>query len=349
MKKKKKKKKKISSNISNYSVSDCQSSNSIDSNIENSKRSLSSKNLYFIKEVNSDEEKGSQILKRKRRKSTKDNITERENISAKKPTEGSKDYSDSDSNNFDSSSSRFKSDYDVKTLKTNEENKYFDFSTFSSHCNTIVYPKEEINNEELPFENNNINIIFDKQYNNNFFNGIVPKDSFIDFHGPPQLKNVQDSNSLRKSKKKNIISILSNLSTSRFNFQINSSHLKKKIKLKIIQNDSFNIIIQDKISKLINQNEVKSNNKLFSSGKLTLIGNNITSSSLALNNPKEFYINYFNKVVSNVDSNDKNFVSSRLKEIEKIIHNGQKDKRVTTSPFELNDKNNIIEKNENKN
>ena len=414
-----KKKKKISSNISNYSVSDCQSSNSIDSNIENSKRSLSSKNLYFIKEVNSDEEKGSQILKRKRRKSTKDNITERENISAKKPTEGSKDYSDSDSNNFDSSSSRFKSDYDVKTLKTNEENKYFDFSTFSSHCNTIVYPKEEINNEELPFENNNINIIFDKQYNNNFFNGIVPKDSFIDFHGPPQLKNVQDSNSLRKSKKKNIISILSNLSTSRFNFQINSSNLKKKIKLKIIQNDSFSIIIQDKISKLINQNfiqsnttniskeekdkkdnknnpvsnslitssnslpnikgkktnekrfsktilksrqsvffsdkklinqnEVKSNNKLFSSGKLTLIGNNITSSSLALNNPKEFYINYFNKVVSNVDSNDKNFVSSRLKEIEKIIHNGQKDKRVTTSPFELNDKNNIIEKNENKN
>ena len=88
--------------------------------------------------------------------------------------------------------------------------------------------------------------------------------------------------------------------------------------------------------------------KLFSSGKLTLIGKNITSSSLALNNPKMFYINYFNKVVSNTDySNDKkNSVSSRLKEIGKIIYKGQMSKR-QTNILDLNDIK-IIDKNEEK-
>ena len=59
----------------------------------------------------------------------------------------------------------------------------------------------------------------------------------------------------------------------------------------------------------------KKNKPLFSEGTLNLIGKNIESSSLALNNPQLFYRNYFNKVVSDDNHEKKKNFSSKLKEM----------------------------------
>ena len=437
-KNKKKKKIKRANKILLFSKSSDSDTQTITSNDLDSKtkRSISSsnnskrnnQNLHHIEEENSDEEKDS-LLKRLKKKNFFEN-TERENISAKKPTEGSKDYSDSSSLYFNSSSSEYKNYTESKTHKTNEENNFFDCSNFSvNDNNTIVYPyvKEEINNEQFPFENNNLIL---NNNNDICLNGIVPKDPFFNIYGKP--RKINNNFEVKQLKKKSNFSILS---ISNFNIQINSNsnkiynsqiiiyqNLNKKIELKIIKNESFTIIDSPKVnksfstqnvkkfnilsskltkeskdkkeintiynsnpntlmainqkisekqlkkstekrlSKLIlqptvpyfsnkngeNQNEVNKNMNLFSSGKLTLIGKNITNSSLALNNPKMFYINYFNKVVSNRDySNDnKNSVSSRLKEIGKIIYKGQMSKR-QTNILDFNDLK-IIEKNQEK-
>ena len=69
-------------------------------------------------------------------------------------------------------------------------------------------------------------------------------------------------------------------------------------------------------------NDEKLNMPLFSESTLDLIGENIKSTSLALNNPKMFYTNYFNKVVE-ADTNERKTFSFKLKEIEKMIHNGK--------------------------
>ena len=423
---------KISSFNSKSSDSDTQSISNLDIDSK-TKRSISSsknsnmnnKNLYHIEEENSDEEKDS-LLKRLKRKNTFQN-TERGNISAKKPTEGSKEYSDSSSLYFNSSSSEYKNNTESNTHKANDENNFFDLSTFSSNGNNNnVYPynKEEINDEQFPFENINFNLGFN---NDIFLNGIVPKVPFYNIYGKPRMRlnNNFENKYLKKKSKFSILTI------SNFNFKIDSNtnkiynsqiiiyqNLNKKIELKIVKNESFKILVRQKVNKsfstkivskfnmissklnkenndkkeiynknnsnpnsLINKKisdiQIKRNNekrlsklilkpkqpyfsdkkgeiendkdmKLFSSGKLTLIGKNITSSSLALNNPKMFYINYFNKVVSNTDySNDKkNSVSSRLKEIGKIIYKGQMSKR-QTNILDLNDIK-IIDKNEEK-
>ena len=435
-KKKIKRANKVYYNSRSSSESDTQTITSNDKDSK-TKRSISSskninsndKKLYHIEEENSDEEKDS-LLKRLNKKNIFEN-TERENISARKPTEGSKDYSDTNSLYFSSSSSEYKNYTESKTHKTNDGNNNFDFCNFSSNDNnTIVYPysKEEINNEQFPFENNNIVL---NNNNDLSLNGIVPKDPFFKIYGKPRLK-LKNNFEIKQLKKKTNLSILS---ISSFNIQIESNsnriynsqiiiyqNLNKKIELKIIKNESFNILVrhtvnksfstkdvqkfnilsskltkeskdkketniqnnsnpnslislnkkltekqlkrnpEKRLSKLIlqrkepyfsnkngeNENEINKNMKLFSSGKLTLIGKNITSSSLALNNPKMFYINYFNKVVSNTDySNEpKNSVSSRLKEIGKIIYKGQMSKR-QTNLSDLNDLK-IIGKNEEK-
>ena len=75
---------------------------------------------------------------------------------------------------------------------------------------------------------------------------------------------------------------------------------------------------------------------MFSESTLNLIGKNIESSSLALNNPKMFYTNYFNNIVQN-DSND---FSSKLKNIEKIIQNGQKKNASSIDLYDINKNNN---------
>ena len=84
----------------------------------------------------------------------------------------------------------------------------------------------------------------------------------------------------------------------------------------------------------------KKNKPLFSEGTLNLIGKNIESSSLALNNPQLFYRNYFNKVVSDDNHEKKKNFSSKLKEIEKIIHS-QKSRRDTKDTFDINISNNL--------
>jgi hypothetical protein len=63
-------------------------------------------------------------------------------------------------------------------------------------------------------------------------------------------------------------------------------------------------------------------NKLIETSKetLSLIGKNIESNSLALNNPKMFYQNYFSNVVQK--TSQRKSVVIRLKDLEKIIkHN----------------------------
>ena len=79
---------------------------------------------------------------------------------------------------------------------------------------------------------------------------------------------------------------------------------------------------------------------LFSERTLDIIGKNIERSSLALNNPQLFYRNYFTKVVDDNNEKKKN-VSTKLKEIEKIIQKGQKSKRRTKSVNEINLINNL--------
>ena len=301
-----------------------------------------------------------------------------------------------------------------KNLKENYN--YFDFSNFSNENNTLVYPfsKDDINNEEYPFENNNINTILE---NNNSiikgFNGIVPKQYLYDNYLNHKSKL---TNSIIKQKYSNHNFFFINLSTSKFDFQIKSNKKtnieiniipvkKEQIEFKIIQNESFTINYLNKETKVRNKfsnskdieskkidynkldinyfktnnierksmtnkslklklnsekktgnlilnprtklfdsqkkldvtNNEKKNMPLFSERTLDLIGKNIERSSLALNNPKIFYRNYFNQVV-HADNERNKKVTSKLKEIEKIIQNGQKSKRQNN--VDINNSNN---------
>ena len=373
-------------------------------------------NNETIKEANSDDEKDSVIIK-KNKKRDNSNSTEKKNVLTKKPTKGSKDYSDSDSEFISSSSSlEFKSKTESKTKRGKENYNYFDFSNFSNENNTLVYPfsKDDINNEEYPFENNNINTILE---NNNSiikgFNGIVPKQYLYDNYLNHKSKL---TNSIIKQKYSNHNFFFINLSTSKFDFQIKSNKKtnieiniipvkKEQIEFKIIQNESFTINYLNKETKVRNKfsnskdieskkidynkldinyfktnnierksmtnkslklklnsekktgnlilnprtrlfdsqkkldvtNNEKKNMPLFSEGTLDLIGKNIERSSLALNNPKIFYRNYFNQVV-HADNERNKTVTSKLKEIEKIIQNGQKSKRQNN--VDINNSNN---------
>ena len=208
-------------------------------------------NNETIKEANSDDEKDSVHLKKIKNRNS--NSTEKKNVLTKIPTKGSKEYSDSDSE-FNSSSSSFelKSNTGSKTKRGKENHNYFDFSSFSNDNNTLLYPfsKDEINNEEYPFENNNINTILE---NNNFiikgFNGIVPKQYLYDNYLNQKSKL---TNSIIKQRYSNHNFFFINLSTSKFDFQIKSnktknyeikiiSSKKEQIELKIVKNESFSI------------------------------------------------------------------------------------------------------------
>jgi len=440
----------IKSNSSSDSIINENENNKINNNISNIKILNKEKNENkeiilnilnnneIIKEENSDEEKESIIQKKTKIKNSIE--TERKNISTKKPTNGSNEYSDSDSNFFNSSS-----DYQCKskteTEKEKLENNYFNLSTFSSNNNSLIYPflKEEINNEEYPFENNDISNFLKNNSFNRKFKGIVPKDFIIEKYLRSKflIKSKDDSqkekiniNDNYSSNNNNIIInnnnsyikekefIFTNLSTTSFNFQIESLEKnneeillipspKEKIELFIIKNESFTInqqLLKKKITSIsetnlpmfkktftasklkeeINNNNNNNNNNkedvtrtktdkltfqrkniinktvkvkndrrmskiilnpktyhffdngrkqfygndeklnmpLFSESTLDLIGENIKSTSLALNNPKMFYTNYFNKVVE-ADTNERKTFSFKLKEIEKMIHNGK--------------------------
>ena len=400
-------------------------------------------NNETIKEENSDDEKDSVIQKKIKMKNSIE--TERKNIPTKKPTNGSNEYSDSDSNFFNSSSDFYKCKSKTETEKENLDNNYFDLSTFSSNNNSLLYPflKEEINNEEYPFENNDISNFLRNNCFNKKFNGIVPKDFIIEKYLRSKLLikskddsqkeklNINDnysSNNINNSHLKEKEFIFSNLSTSSFNFQIKSlgkenveilliPSPKEKVELFIIKNESFTLnpklkkiitsisesnlpifkktftssklkneinnnnnnkddVIRAKTDKLNFQrknivhktvkvksdrrmskiilnprtshfvdsgrkqlygNDEKKNVPLFSEDTLDLIGQNIKSTSLALNNPKMFYTNYFNKFVE-ADTNEKKTFSFKLKEIEKIIQNGKNSKRHFSS-FDMEENN----------
>ena len=371
-----------------------------------------------IKEANTDDEKDSVIMKKNKNRNSVS--TEKKNVLTKIPTKGSKQYSDSDSEfNSSSSSLELKSNTGSKTKRGKETYNYFDFSSFSNNNNTLVYPfsKDEINNEEYPFENNNINTILE---NNNSiikgFNGIVPKQYLYDNYLNQKSKL---TNSIIKQKFSNHNFFFYNLSTSKFDFQIKSkikenfeikitSPKKEQIQLKIIKTASFaihyfnkglalkshrnrgsyfkeieykktdnnkldinysksnafepqrksmtnkslrlklnsdkktnNNILNPKTKLFDSQKKTdneKKNMPLFSEGTLDLIGKNIESSSLALNNPNMFYRNYFNQVV-HADNERNKTVTTKLKEIEKIIQNGQKSRRQNTI-LEVNENNN---------
>ena len=401
-------------------------------NINNKSSFTDILNNEIINEVNSDDEKDSVFQKKSKKKFGKD--TERKNTPSKKPNNESNEISFSQS---DESSSSFenKSKTLSKTLKGKDENNYFiNLSTFSdNNYNTLFYPysKDEINNEELPFENYSLNYLLGINSFDKNFNGIVPK----------EYLNENNNNKFSSIKPKIIFreNGFFNLLTSKFYFQINSIKEKKNTGLsiishskeyKIINIESFTLdnnknknnnnnndkvkltAVSEKTNKItpllkvekekneskenvnrtksninfqrkstINRtvkeknydkrkskkmNNIKINNKfmesekkidsknekknkpLFSEGTLNLIGKNIESSSLALNNPQLFYRNYFNKVVSDDNHEKKKNFSSKLKEIEKIIHS-QKSRRDTKDTFDINISNNLNNNDKTKN
>ena len=247
-------------------------------NIENKKKEnacseniLDILNNETIKEVNSDDEKDSIFHKKNKKKTTTE--TENKKILGKKPLNSSSNYySDSDSKIFDSSSSSFdnKSKTESKTKKGINENKFFDLSSFSNYNNTLLYPfsKDEINNEEYPFENNDFKDFLDKNSFSNF-QGIVPKEFISNIFSNQKIKpmiinnkfidnnqsknylslNYQNNNYLNNNyhNNTNIKQIIfTNLTTSSFNFKIES--IKNNILLPpkknifiIIKNESFSI------------------------------------------------------------------------------------------------------------
>ena len=366
-------------------------------------------NNETIKEVNSDDEKDSLFLKKTKKNLSKE--TERKNISTRRPNNESHDYSIFESEES-SSSFENKSKTGSKTLKGNEENNYFNrLSSFSdNNYNTLLYPysKDEINNEEFPFENNNLNYLLGSYSFDKNFSGVVPKEYLNDnYYNFNKLSSINPHIYFRKTSFINLI-------TSNFNFQINGNQMKKNLEIsiipkikeyEIIKNESFTLgnnnnnnyhkndkikltaiseknkiipllkvekeknenieitfkrkptifkTVKEKnnhkrISKLFyskNDNDKKTDKNekktmhLFSERTLDIIGKNIERSSLALNNPQLFYRNYFTKVVDDNNEKKKN-VSTKLKEIEKIIQKGQKSKRRTKSVNEINLINNL--------
>ena len=123
------------------------------------------------------------------------------------------------------------------------------------------------------------------------------------------------------------------------------SMTNKSLKLKLNSDKKSNNVILNPRTKMFDSqkkldiyyNNEKKNMPLFSEGTLDLIGKNIESSSLALNNPNIFYRNYFNQVV-HADNERNKTVTTKLKEIEKIIQNGQKSKRQNN--VDINNSNN---------
>ena len=366
-------------------------------------------NNETIKEVNSDDEKDSLFLKKTKKNLSKE--TERKNISTRRPNNESNEYSIFESEES-SSSFENKSKTGSKTLKGNEENNYFNrLSSFSdNNYNTLLYPysKDEINNEEFPFENINLNYLLGSYSFDKNFSGVVPKEYLNDnYYNFNKLSSINPHIYFRKNSFINLI-------TSNFNFQINGNQMKKNLEIsiipkikeyEIIKNESFTLgnnnnnnyhnndklkltaiseknkiipllkvekeknenieitfkrkptifkTVKEKnnhkrISKLFyskNDNDKKTDKNekktmhLFSERTLDIIGKNIERSSLALNNPQLFYRNYFTKVVDDNNEKKKN-VSTKLKEIEKIIQKGQKSKRRTKSVNEINLINNL--------
>ena len=119
--------------------------------------------------------------------------------------------------------------------------------------------------------------------------------------------------------------------------KVNSSLKEpKRLSKLIMEADTTN---NDKITSILySSNNSNNNNNSKNNSTLNLIEKNIESNSLALNNPKMFYQNYFNNVVNKEKKIiPRKSVVIRLRDIEKIIKtnqpNNKKNKINKTSSF----------------
>ncbi len=244
---------------------------------------------------------------------------------------------------------KLKNNFEIKQLKKKTNLSILSISSFNiqieSNSNRIynsqiiIYQNLNKKIELKIIKNESFNILVRHTVNKSFSTKDIQKFNILSSKLTKESKDKKETNIQNNSNPNSLISL---------NKKLTEKQLKRNPEKRLSK-----LILQRKGPYFSNkngenENEINKNMKLFSSGKLTLIGKNITSSSLALNNPKMFYINYFNKVVSNTDySNEpKNSVSSRLKEIGKIIYKGQMSKR-QTNLSDLNDLK-IIGKNEEK-
>ena len=118
--------------------------------------------------------------------------------------------------------------------------------------------------------------------------------------------------------------------------KVNSSLKEpKRLSKLIMEADTTN---NDKITSILYSSNNSNNNNSKNNSTLNLIEKNIESNSLALNNPKMFYQNYFNNVVNKEKKIiPRKSVVIRLRDIEKIIKtnqpNNKKNKINKTSSF----------------
>ena len=97
-------------------------------------------------------------------------------------------------------------------------------------------------------------------------------------------------------------------------------HSKKGFSSKFFnfRNNKVNIKPTNTLKNINNDNENK--NESFTTKKtLQLISKNIQTNSIILNNPQEFYSEFFTSVIGKNDFNNKNNVSNRLQNISKMI------------------------------
>ena len=87
--------------------------------------------------------------------------------------------------------------------------------------------------------------------------------------------------------------------------------------LKFKQNKHHSLQLPIPNSQFFDNNNNQNKNR--TSKKLNLISNNIRTNSIILNNPTEFYFEFFNSVMGKEDYKNKNNVSNRLQNISKMI------------------------------
>jgi hypothetical protein len=175
----------------------------------------------------------------------------------------------------------------------------------------------------------------------------------------PQNKFIKHEKSLSNVNNKNrrLSMLMFSGSTPSVKPHLNSSEKIGKIKDDFTLNNNVNVVRKNerrnsKRNGLINGNILKK--KINTSKTLNLIGKNIQNSSMALNNPKMFYQNYFSKVVIKADQNEeKNNLSYRLKKIGELIQTKNESKKNNHNEIkeEINESeiNSNISKNNNNN
>ena len=138
-----------------------------------------------------------------------------------------------------------------------------------------------------------------------------------------QIQNEKDENE-KLIFEKNLLNLNLNnqkpFNTPKEKIKNNYDHFKKGFSqhfLKFKQNKHHSLQLPIPNSQFFDNNNNQNKNR--TSKKLNLISNNIRTNSIILNNPTEFYFEFFNSVMGKEDYKNKNNVSNRLQNISKMI------------------------------